>query len=209
MAADWVLEDLEGAMGVKPGAAIRISLVKLKEGLGESEKGEVLGMIGGIKGKFSLIDQISFGENFSPARAKGFSIAVFPGLSELDALDENVEAVEEQKEKVKGLLESEIVVDYEAEAMKMKLQRKNRRRFTLRDIQGVAFRYSWVSTEDLEDFTKEKPVKISTDIRNLRELVSEGTTMGLPFQNSFLKNEMVDSLYFLVCNELANNEASE
>ncbi|KAF6157072.1 hypothetical protein GIB67_041533 [Kingdonia uniflora] len=115
MAVDWVSEDLEGEMRVKPGAALRVSLVKLKEGFGESEKGEILGMIGGIKGKFGLIDQISFGENFSPARAKGFSIAsiaVFPGLSELNALDENVEVVEEQKEKVRGLLESVIVVDY-------------------------------------------------------------------------------------------------
>ncbi|KAF6170180.1 hypothetical protein GIB67_038713 [Kingdonia uniflora] len=77
----------------------------------------------------------------------------------------------------------------------------------------VAFGYSWVSTEDLvvslEDFTKEKPVKISTDIKKLRELVSEGTMMGLPFQDSSIKNEMVYSLYFPVCNELVNNGASQ
>ncbi|KAF6175950.1 hypothetical protein GIB67_003438 [Kingdonia uniflora] len=63
--------------------------------------------------------------------------------------------------------------------------------------------------KSLEDFTKEKSVKISTDIRILRELVREGTTTGLSFQDSSLKNDMVDSLYFPVCNEFTNNGTSQ
>ncbi|KAF8406800.1 hypothetical protein HHK36_005921 [Tetracentron sinense] len=94
---------------------MRLSFLKLKEGLGDGEKGEVLGVIGGIKDCFETIDQISFGENFSPARAKGFSIAslaILPGLSELDGLDTNEEIVKAQKEKVRDFLEAVIVVDY-------------------------------------------------------------------------------------------------
>ncbi|GFS43478.1 stress responsive alpha-beta barrel domain protein [Actinidia rufa] len=78
---------------------------------------EVLGVIGGIKDRFPAIDQISVGENFSPARAKGFSIcsiAFLPRLSELEALDSdsNSELVESEKSKVRGMLESVMVLDY-------------------------------------------------------------------------------------------------
>lgn len=79
------------------------------------KKREILGVIGGIKDIFPSIDQISFGENFSPARAKGFSIAsiaILPGLSELEALDSNSELVNLQKDKVRDLLDSVIVLDY-------------------------------------------------------------------------------------------------
>ncbi|OUZ99427.1 Stress responsive alpha-beta barrel [Macleaya cordata] len=119
MAVDWV-SDLEGPMVVKSGSAMRLTFLKLKEDLGENEKGKVLDVIGGIKDRFDSIDQISFGENFS-ARAKGFSIAsvaVFPGLSELDGLDSSEEMVKEEKEKVKDLLESVIVLDYVVPASK-------------------------------------------------------------------------------------------
>jgi hypothetical protein len=46
--------------------------LKIKEGLGEEVKSEILGVIKGIKGKFSQIDHITYGENFSAMRAKGF-----------------------------------------------------------------------------------------------------------------------------------------
>ncbi|KAA8523303.1 hypothetical protein F0562_009726 [Nyssa sinensis] len=115
MAVDWVADDLTGPVVPRPGSAMRVTFLKLKEGLGDKEKQEVLGVIGGIKEYFGSIDQLSLGENFSPARAKGFSIAsiaILPGLSELEALDSNAELVNSQKEKARDLLESVIVLDY-------------------------------------------------------------------------------------------------
>ncbi|MCL7050298.1 hypothetical protein MKW94_013445 [Papaver nudicaule] len=118
MAVDWVsdLENGSGSVLIKPGSAMKITFLKLKEGLGETEKGVVLDTIGGIKngvGK-DCIEQISFGENFC-ARAKGFSIgsiAVCSGVEELDRLDLNQEGVEKEKEKVRDLLDGVIVLDY-------------------------------------------------------------------------------------------------
>jgi len=57
------------------------------------------------------------------ARAKGFvfkpkinfslaSLAVFPGVSEMEAVDSNEELVNSQKEKVRDYLDSVVVVDY-------------------------------------------------------------------------------------------------
>ncbi|KAK9697299.1 hypothetical protein RND81_08G028400 [Saponaria officinalis] len=114
MAVDWVAEHLEGPAEVKPGSALRVQFVKLKDGLGDKEKEDVFGVIGGLKDKFDGIEQISFGENFSPARAKGFSLAsigVFGSVKELDALDGNVRMTEE-KNKVRDYIDSLVVADY-------------------------------------------------------------------------------------------------
>ncbi|PIA43161.1 hypothetical protein AQUCO_02000533v1 [Aquilegia coerulea] len=114
MLVDWVA-DLNEPLVVPSGAVIRLSLLKLKEGLVECEKTEVLKVIGGIKDHFGSIKQFTFGENFAPAKTNGFSIAslaVVPGLSELEALDLNEEVVKEQKEKLKDFLENVIIVDY-------------------------------------------------------------------------------------------------
>lgn len=94
---------------------MRLTLLKLKESAGDDGKGEVFSVVGEIRNGFPEIEQMSFGENFSPARAKGFSIgsiAVFPGLKEMDGLDEKGEMVEMHKAKVRDLLEDVIVVDY-------------------------------------------------------------------------------------------------
>ena len=64
---------------------------------------------------FKQISEFSLGENFSPGRAKGFSIAslaVFPGPRELEAVDSNEELVNYQKDKVRDQIESVVVVDY-------------------------------------------------------------------------------------------------
>ncbi|XP_065850827.1 stress-response A/B barrel domain-containing protein UP3-like [Euphorbia lathyris] len=114
MAVDWVAHDLQGPVVLSPGSAVRLTLLKLKENLGEEVKNEILTVISGIKGSFGGIQQLTCGENFSPARAKGYSIAslaVFPGLSEIDALDANEELVNLQKEKVRDYLDSVIVLD--------------------------------------------------------------------------------------------------
>ncbi|KAK6941339.1 Stress responsive alpha-beta barrel [Dillenia turbinata] len=116
MAVDWVSEGLNGEIKIKPSSAIRVSFLKVKENLGAEEKAEIFKVFGEFKEEgFDSIDQISYGENFSPARAKGFSIAslaVFPGISELDALSSNEELMNKKKEKVRDFLEGVIVVDY-------------------------------------------------------------------------------------------------
>jgi len=84
----------------------------LKEGAAGDE---VLGVVRGIPESFKQISEFSVGENFSPGRAKGFSIAslaVFAGPSELEALDSNQELVNYQKDKVRDQIESVVVVDY-------------------------------------------------------------------------------------------------
>lgn len=114
MAVDWVADNIDGSESPKPGSAMRVQFVKLKEGLGEREKGEVLEVIGGLKEKVNGIEELTFGENFSPARAKGFSIAsigVFPGVSVLDAVDQNVE-IGKEKDKVRDYIDELVIVDY-------------------------------------------------------------------------------------------------
>ncbi|XXG51383.1 hypothetical protein AAC387_Pa02g5169 [Persea americana] len=113
MAVDWIA-DLRGPIVPRPNSAMRLTLLKLKESE-EKEKGEILSVVGGIEKEFAEIEQLSFGENFSPARAKGFSIAsiaIFAGLKEMEGLDDKGELVEMHKAKVRDLLEDVIVVDY-------------------------------------------------------------------------------------------------
>ncbi|KAG8636078.1 hypothetical protein MANES_16G097000v8 [Manihot esculenta] len=102
MAVDWIADDLQGPVVPAPGSAIRLTFLKLKENLREDVKNEILAVIKGIKGNFGEINQITCGENFSPARAKGYSIAslaVFPTVSEMEAVDSKEELVNLQKEK--------------------------------------------------------------------------------------------------------------
>lgn len=116
MAVDWFTNDvISGSVNVSPGSALRVSFLKLKENLGEDEKNEIMGVIGGIREKLPSIEQLSYGENFSPERAKGFSIAslaVFKGLNELEFLDNETKAANEQKDKVRDKLEGVVVLDY-------------------------------------------------------------------------------------------------
>ncbi|KAF9615030.1 hypothetical protein IFM89_021601 [Coptis chinensis] len=114
MAVDWVA-NVVGPVVIRPGAVMRFNILKLKEGVGENEKEQVLKVIGEVKEHFGSIEQISYGENFQIARGKGFSIAslaVFPGLEELEEVDKNEEVVKEHKEKVRELLDGVIVLDY-------------------------------------------------------------------------------------------------
>lgn len=114
MAVDWVADDFSGSPVISPGSALRLTVLKQKEGTGESGKSEVLGSVRGIKHKFPSIEQLSVGENFSPGRAKGFSIcsiAVFKGLKELEALDSESETATEEKDKIRDVLDGVVVVD--------------------------------------------------------------------------------------------------
>ncbi|KAM0018237.1 putative stress-response A/B barrel domain-containing protein HS1/DABB1 [Helianthus debilis subsp. tardiflorus] len=113
MAVDW-MSNSASSVSLKPGSAMRVTFVKLKENLGENEKSRVLEVIGGMKDEFPRIEELSVGENFSD-RAKGYtiaSVAVLGGPADLEALDSNAELVQLHKEKVKDLIESVVVVDY-------------------------------------------------------------------------------------------------
>ncbi|CAI9782685.1 unnamed protein product [Fraxinus pennsylvanica] len=109
MGVDWI-SDLTGSIKVPPGSAIRVTLLKLKKGLGESVKNEVLGVLEGIRRKFPSIEQFTLGENFSQEKGRNFSIcslAVFKGMSELEAVN-----WESEMAKVKEFLDDEMVLDY-------------------------------------------------------------------------------------------------
>lgn len=117
MAVDW-LADLGPAPPAppRPGSVMRVTLIKPKEGVGEEGRKEILRVVGGVKDLVpGLIEQLSCGENFSPARSKGFDlacIAVFPGPKEVEGLAAEGERVEGEKEKVRHLLDGVIVLDY-------------------------------------------------------------------------------------------------
>ncbi|XP_031107456.1 stress-response A/B barrel domain-containing protein UP3-like [Ipomoea triloba] len=107
MAVDWIPDCFSGPIKVPAGSAIRATFLKLKESVGENEKNEILRVNKGIKEKFPSIEQLCVGENFS-ARAKGYSIAsiaIFRGVSELEALNE-------AKDKVEEFLDDVLAVDF-------------------------------------------------------------------------------------------------
>lgn len=93
LAVDWeavpVGLPIEGGHG-----ATRICLIKVADGLTEEELEQVFALLSGLRKKFPFIRQISAGSNFSPARAKGFSVgflAMFNNLEELEELNGNSE----------------------------------------------------------------------------------------------------------------------
>ncbi|PNX81243.1 stress responsive A/B barrel domain protein [Trifolium pratense] len=116
MAVDWVTE-VDGNDLVLPyGSAVRVLFFKLKEGLSEQVKDEVLKGISGIRHENAV--QFTCGENFSPARAKGFSFAtleVFTGLSELKEVDYDEEFRKyDVNDKIKENLDNVLVLDFVA-----------------------------------------------------------------------------------------------
>ena len=115
MAVDWIANDLSDPIVPRPGSAMRLTFMRLNEGFGDEEKAKVLGVVGEIKDCLGSLDQMTYGENFSLERAKGFSIAsiaIFSGMNELEALDSNPEVVQLQRDKVRDILDRVIVVDY-------------------------------------------------------------------------------------------------
>ncbi|KAI3789993.1 hypothetical protein L2E82_02802 [Cichorium intybus] len=114
MVVDWISNSISDAP--KPGSAMRVTLLKLKEDLVENAKSKFFEGVEGIKNQFKAIEHISYGENFSHALTKGYSIssiAVFPGPTDLEAFDSESELVMNSlKEKLKDSVESELVVDF-------------------------------------------------------------------------------------------------
>ncbi|KAK9032144.1 hypothetical protein V6N11_056424 [Hibiscus sabdariffa] len=115
MAVDWIADNDPVPLSPPPNSAVKVTFLKLKENVDNEVKCDILGVIKGIKEGVSGIQQITCGENFSPARAKGFSIAsvtVFAGVEDMAAAEGNEEYVNLQKQKVREHLDGVIVVDY-------------------------------------------------------------------------------------------------
>ncbi|KAF8117649.1 hypothetical protein N665_0008s0007 [Sinapis alba] len=115
MAVDWIADRVPGTLAPPPGTAAKLTFLKLKENLADEAKLEIVGVIKGLSEKLPGIGQITVGENFSPARAKGFSIAsiaFFKDLGELEAVDGQRELVNVEKEKVREYVDSTIVVEF-------------------------------------------------------------------------------------------------
>ncbi|XVE97915.1 hypothetical protein REPUB_Repub03eG0060000 [Reevesia pubescens] len=115
MAVDWVADNDPTRLSPPPGSAIKVTFLKLKENVRNEVQGEILGVIKGIKEGIPGIQQTTCGENFSPARAKGFSLAsvtVFAGVEAMVAAEGNEEYLNLQKQKVRDNLDGVIVVDY-------------------------------------------------------------------------------------------------
>ncbi|KAH1067568.1 hypothetical protein J1N35_032555 [Gossypium stocksii] len=114
MAVDWVANNDPTPLSPPPGSAFKVTFLKLKESVSNEVQGGILGEIKGVEG-ISGIQQMTCGENFSPARAKGFSlasVAVFGGVREMEAAVGNEEYVNLQKQKVRDNVDGVIVVDY-------------------------------------------------------------------------------------------------
>ncbi|KAJ3698028.1 hypothetical protein LUZ61_001733 [Rhynchospora tenuis] len=109
MAVDWVAEGLVPGP-IAPGSAIRLTFAKLKEG---SDASELTSALASAKDAAEGATLVSYGENFSPARAKGYSFGLLAAFPEVDDLEKlkggHVEII---KEKVKPVLESVIVLDF-------------------------------------------------------------------------------------------------
>ncbi|GAU27979.1 hypothetical protein TSUD_373740 [Trifolium subterraneum] len=107
---DWIGEDVALLSHPLPGIAFRLSLLKLKDEKDTKVKEEVFRALRGIEENVGGVSYVSYGENISPERAKGFSIASLVIFSRREGLD-RVEP-EEGLVKVKGYLESVVVVDF-------------------------------------------------------------------------------------------------
>ncbi|KAK1428570.1 hypothetical protein QVD17_17408 [Tagetes erecta] len=94
-----------------PGYVMRVTLLKLKEGLDENEKDKLKV---GVKNLFKTDEHTSISENLCHEMGKGYSIAiivVFPGL---EAIDSDVELENLYNSKVNEFIDDKIVVDYVA-----------------------------------------------------------------------------------------------
>ncbi|KAH9320567.1 hypothetical protein KI387_015206 [Taxus chinensis] len=110
-AFDWEA-DLDGPMMPAYGA-LKMTVLNPKD-LAHPQRFELVEILSGYKSIFPTIGQVSFGENFSPARAKGFTwgfLSLFPGVKELEELNKNEEHIKLQVEKVLPQMEKFMVVD--------------------------------------------------------------------------------------------------
>lgn len=103
MSVDWIADQVPRVLKPPGGSVTKVTLLKVKENVTDETKKEIMEVVK------EESREISVGENFSPARAKGFSIgsvAYFKDLGEVEAHEELV------KEKVGGYVEDTIVVEF-------------------------------------------------------------------------------------------------
>jgi peroxin-10 len=113
-AVDWV-NVASSASPVAPGNAVRLTLAKAKEGVEPAQVVEAVAAATRAAAD-ARGAKVSFGENFSPARTKGYQIgmvAVFGSVEELDAVEGDGK-VEEAKAGVRPLLDEVLVLDFVA-----------------------------------------------------------------------------------------------
>uniref|UniRef100_A0A0D3GTE2 RING-type E3 ubiquitin transferase n=1 Tax=Oryza barthii TaxID=65489 RepID=A0A0D3GTE2_9ORYZ len=111
-AVDWVNAALAPSP-VTPGSAVRLTLAKVKEGVEVPQLVEKVAAATAAAGEAKGA-RVSFGENFSPARAKGYQfgmVAVFDSVEELDAVEGDGK-VQEAKAAVRPLLDEVLVLDF-------------------------------------------------------------------------------------------------
>ncbi|CAI9100694.1 OLC1v1037850C1 [Oldenlandia corymbosa var. corymbosa] len=115
MVVDWVHST--DSVAIPPGSTMRATILKLKEDLGDDEKNQLLEALGLLKDKStSSIEVLSFGENNTPARAKGFSvpvITVFKDVNELEGFQSEWESPENEHRHlvIKPKVDEELVLD--------------------------------------------------------------------------------------------------
>uniref|UniRef100_A0A7N0UE46 Stress-response A/B barrel domain-containing protein n=1 Tax=Kalanchoe fedtschenkoi TaxID=63787 RepID=A0A7N0UE46_KALFE len=110
MAVDWIADGDLSAPG--PGSAVRLTLLKLKEECSdEKQKEEVLSI---VRGCFDKVLQSSVGENFSPARAKGFTVASLAVYRTVEDLEEADNSALEAKVRpyIDDIVDVEYVIPY-------------------------------------------------------------------------------------------------
>uniref|UniRef100_A0A1J3FRE6 Stress-response A/B barrel domain-containing protein n=1 Tax=Noccaea caerulescens TaxID=107243 RepID=A0A1J3FRE6_NOCCA len=110
MAVDWITDR---TIAPPPSSVAKITLLKLKENVPDEVKMEFVEVTKGLHEKVSGIEHFTVGENFSPARAKGFSIgsiAYFRDVGEMDAHKELVNLLKDKK--VGDYVDDTIVVDF-------------------------------------------------------------------------------------------------
>ncbi|KAL5729810.1 hypothetical protein ACHQM5_002708 [Ranunculus cassubicifolius] len=113
MLIDWVYYH-KGELAPPPGSAMRVTFLKLKQGLNlvQKEKSEVFKVIGNNLGR--SVEQYTYGENFAIA-AKGFSIssfAVFLDEEEMKRAGSCGELAKQLENELNHLVESVLVIDY-------------------------------------------------------------------------------------------------
>ncbi|GJN11065.1 hypothetical protein PR202_ga29229 [Eleusine coracana subsp. coracana] len=111
-AVDWV-NMAPSASPVAPGNAVRLTLAKAKEGVEPAQIVEAVAAATKVAAEAMGI-KVSFGESFSPARAKGYQfgmVAVFHSMEELDAVEGNAKVLE-ARAGIRSLLAEQLVLDF-------------------------------------------------------------------------------------------------
>ncbi|GJN11064.1 hypothetical protein PR202_ga29228 [Eleusine coracana subsp. coracana] len=113
-AVDWV-NAAPCACPVAPGNVVRLTLAKAKEGVETVQILEAVTAATKVAAEIMGI-RVSFGESFSPTRAKGYQfgmVAVFNSVQELDAVEGNAKVLQ-ARAGIRSRLAEQLVLDFVA-----------------------------------------------------------------------------------------------